>query len=197
MVTNVLWPRQEQIRQCSESVHLAAVLDHFAQTGLQKAELLLDHSEGRGACTWSDDELWRSQSDPAAFYLAYRAGHAVCLAPWQPGTPRLCRPFPVLSDALIPRISGDHLLLAMQQLSYFGEVIHVGASGDDGVDQARALEDACMGLHPEILLVALLGLVHLRIPLAALVLGGAGRTDQSGIDDRPLPHRNATHSDGL
>jgi len=31
-----------------------------------------------------------------------------------------------------------------------------------------------MDLHPQIPLVALLGLVHLRIPLPAFVLGGAG-----------------------
>ena len=48
-----------------------------------------------------------------------------------------------------------------------------------------------MDLHPEIPLVAFLGLVHLRIPLPCFVLGGAGRRDQGGIHDRALAHRHA------
>lgn len=48
-----------------------------------------------------------------------------------------------------------------------------------------------MELHPEIPLVAFPGLVHLRMPLPLLVLGGAGRRDQGGIHDRALPHRHA------
>ncbi len=51
-----------------------------------------------------------------------------------------------------------------------------------------------MDLHPEVPLIALLGLVHLRIPLASLVLGGAGRRDQGGVNDRALAHRHAPSS---
>lgn len=45
-----------------------------------------------------------------------------------------------------------------------------------------------MDFHPEIPLVALLGLVHLRIPIPLLVLGGTGGGDQGGINDRALFH---------
>ena len=38
-------PRHEQVRECCQHLHLAAVLEHAPQTGLLKAELLLDHSE--------------------------------------------------------------------------------------------------------------------------------------------------------
>ena len=48
-----------------------------------------------------------------------------------------------------------------------------------------------MRLHAEIALLALLRLVHLGIPLALLVLGGAGRGDQGGINDRALLHGHA------
>ncbi|MNV68963.1 hypothetical protein D3C71_1618410 [compost metagenome] len=50
-----------------------------------------------------------------------------------------------------------------------------------------------MRLHPEVPLVALLRLVHLRVSFAALVLGGTGRRDDRGIHDgaslqkQPLP----------
>jgi hypothetical protein len=50
---------------------------------------------------------------------------------------------------------------------------------------------AGLRLHAEVPLVALLGLVHLRIPLTSLVFGGAGGGDQGGIDDRALPHGHA------
>ena len=39
-------------------------------------------------------------------------------------------------------------------------------------------------LYTEVPLVAFLGLVHLRVTLTRAVLGGAGRCDQSGINDR-------------
>jgi hypothetical protein len=40
-------------------------------------------------------------------------------------------------------------------------------------------------------LVAFLGLVHLRISLSLLILGGAAYRGQGGIDDRPMLHSNA------
>ena len=50
---------------------------------------------------------------------------------------------------------------------------------------------AGLRLHPEVPLVAFLGLVHLRIPFICLVLGGTGSGDQSGIDNRALLHGHA------
>ena len=50
---------------------------------------------------------------------------------------------------------------------------------------------AGLRLHPEIPLLPLTCLVHLRIPLALLVLGRARGCDQGGIDDRALFHRHA------
>jgi hypothetical protein len=48
-----------------------------------------------------------------------------------------------------------------------------------------------MGLYPEIPLVALLGVVHLRIPLTCFVFGGTVRCVQTGIDDQSLSPRHA------
>lgn len=45
---------------------------------------------------------------------------------------------------------------------------------------------AVLWLHPEVPLLAFAGLVHLRIPLLLLVLGGAGCRDQGGINDGAL-----------
>ena len=69
--------------------------------------------------------------------------------------------------------------------------MHIGGGGFHRVDEASVLVDADVDLHTEIPLVALLCLVHLRIPLPLLVLGGAGCRDQGGIDDRVLLHAHA------
>ena len=63
------------------------------------------------------------------------------------------------------------------------------------MDQAGVLVDADMDFHPEIPLVAILGLVHLRIALPLFVLGGAGGRDQGGINDRALPHRHPSRAE--
>jgi hypothetical protein len=44
--------------------------------------------------------------------------------------------------------------------------------------------DADVGLHPKEPLVSLLGLVHLRVALARLVLHRTGRGDQRGVYHR-------------
>lgn len=47
------------------------------------------------------------------------------------------------------------------------------------------------GRTAEVVLVALLGLVHLRVTLAILVLGRARRVDQRRVDDGALAQRQA------
>lgn len=59
------------------------------------------------------------------------------------------------------------------------------------MDQAGILVHAEVDFHAEVPLVAILGLMHLRIALASLVLGGAGRRDQGGVHDPALSHRHA------
>jgi len=51
----------------------------------------------------------------------------------------------------------------MQQLGQHGAVGDIGRGGDHRMDQLAAAVDAKMPLHAEIPLVALLGLMHLRI----------------------------------
>jgi hypothetical protein len=48
-----------------------------------------------------------------------------------------------------------------------------------------------MDYHSDIPLVTILGLEHFQIPLPCLILGGAGRGDQGGINDHALAHRHA------
>jgi len=60
------------------------------------------------------------------------------------------------------------------------------------MDQAGVLVHADVDFHAEVPLVAFFGLMHLRIPIPILVLGGAGSRDQGGIDDRALLHSHAS-----
>ena len=63
-------------------------------------------------------------------------------------------------------------------------VVHVGRRGCHRVDQLVSAVDADVRLHAEVPLVALLGLVHLRVTLAVAVLGRTRRADDRRIDDR-------------
>ena len=42
-------------------------------------------------------------------------------------------------------------------------------------------------LHPEVLLVPLLGLMHLRVPLPSPVIGGGPCLDDGGVHDDSIP----------
>jgi hypothetical protein len=76
--------------------------------------------------------------------------------------------------------------------------MHIGSGGLHRVDEACVLVLADVDLplrglrlHPEIPLVALFGLMHLRIPLPGVVPRGARSGDQGGINDCPLSHLHA------
>ncbi len=73
----------------------------------------------------------------------------------------------------------------MQQLMGLGDVSHFGRRASHVVHQARGIVHADVRLHPEIPLVALPGLMHVRVTLALGVFGRAWRGDDRGIDDRP------------
>jgi hypothetical protein len=86
--------------------------------------------------------------------------------------------FPLLST-LITSVSKDDLLLAVQQPMALRDVIDVGSRADNAVHQARVGVHTNMAFHSEMPLISLLGLLHLRVALAALVLGGTRRPDRT------------------
>ena len=87
-----------------------------------------------------------------------------------------------LGNTLVSGISKDHCFLTMQLAVPLGQIINIGSRTDHGVHQARLCIDSDMRLHPEVPLVALLGLMHLGVTFPGLVFGRAGRCDQRGID---------------
>ena len=72
-----------------------------------------------------------------------------------------------------------------------GDVRNVGRRGYDGVDQTAVTIHPDVRFHPEIPLVAFLSLVHFGVARLVLVLGGGGRVDDGGIDERAFPHEQA------
>ena len=74
-------------------------------------------------------------------------------------------------------------LLAVQQLLHASDVGFVRRAGRDTVHHASPV-GAHVQLHAEVPVLALPGLVHLRIALGFLVLGRAWRCDDRRIDDR-------------
>jgi len=92
---------------------------------------------------------------------------------------------------LITGIGQHQLLLAMQQVSHLVQVMLIGGRGNQAVSQATLGIDPYVGLHPEVPLIALLGLMHLGVALLGFVFGRAGSLNDGGIDQRPLLHHDA------
>jgi len=80
----------------------------------------------------------------------------------------------------------------MQQACSSRDVVNIGSSSFNGMDQAGVLVHTDLDFHAEVQLVTLFGLMHLRLPHPILVSGGAGSCDQGGIDDRALLHGHAS-----
>lgn len=106
--------------------------------------------------------------------------------------------FGSLPDPLVAGVGEDNYFLNLQELGSGGAAVNIGGGGFHRVDQASVIVDVEVDVHTVgaafraavMPLVALLGLVHLRISLSFLILGGAAYRDQGGIDDRPMLHSN-------
>ena len=153
------------------------VLSQSSEADLDEAELELHHRE---------DMLHAGAGfalDPV-LPLAFRVGLQLGL------------PEPVDAADGFGRVFGEHRLLAligliapylslmaMQQRRQHLAVGRVGCRGGDRVDQLRLGIDAHVGIHAEVPLLALAHLVHLRVALAALVIGRRRRMQDGRIDD--------------
>ena len=93
-----------------------------------------------------------------------------------------------LFDAQITRVGKGGLLLAMQQGMSLRDVRHVRRRAAHAVHQPRLRIHADVSLHAEMPLVALLGLVHLRVAFLARVLGRGRRRDDRRIHDGAFSH---------
>jgi len=80
---------------------------------------------------------------------------------------------------------GDSIILS-QQLGQFINVSYVGCRCGDRMNSAGIHIGADMDFHAEIPLLALSGLMHVRVARFILVFGRTGRVNNRGIDHRAL-----------
>lgn len=90
---------------------------------------------------------------------------------------------------MVPGIAENNLFITMQQVVELRDVGDLRGGADYRMNQAARTVDTDMGLHAEVPLVALSGLAHLGIALAFLVLRGARRVNDRGINQRALPQQ--------
>jgi hypothetical protein len=92
---------------------------------------------------------------------------------------------------VIALVTPDPRFLAMQQIGQRLAIRHVRCRYQHRMDQFRAAVDTDMRFHTEVPLLALRGLVHLRVSLAVLVLRRARRTDDRCVHNRAFGDLNA------
>ena len=80
----------------------------------------------------------------------------------------------------------------VQQVGQDLGVVHVGGRGHHRMDELGFTVHPDVGLHAEIPLVSLLGLMHLGVARFRLVLGRARGVDDRGIDDGAAGDAKAT-----
>ena len=90
-----------------------------------------------------------------------------------------------IAFASVGRISPYAGLFPMQQICQHDGVMDIGSCGHNVMHQLGTTVYADVGLHPKEPLVSFAGLMHLRIALLLLVLGGTRCIDDAGIDDGP------------
>ena len=172
-------PGHPDIGQRKQGNELSRVLSQPAIAGLAMTELAFDHPEWvlhfgshTGLEFFSLFHECTPGREPLLFTLAWPHGNL----------PVHASGLISLGRALIASISEDNLFLSMQQCVPLGDIVDVGGGADNGMHQAAVSVHANMRFHSKVPLVALLGLMHFGVTFTGLVLGGAGRCDQRGIN---------------
>jgi hypothetical protein len=88
-----------------------------------------------------------------------------------------------IGDGAVARISKHDIFFSVQQSEGLRNVLLIGSSARDRMNQPKLSGCANVQLHAEVPLVAFLGLVHFWVKLPRVVLGGAGSDNQGCIND--------------
>src|ERR1700730_15219892 len=170
---------------------------HQVQVGERKQGVSA-HRVLEQATITNDGEAPQSFHDPKGKLTASApTGTAAIERLLLPGqlAPRLGAPIDPIVDARalamqavvlapIGLVAVEFPLLAMQEFIEAADVLLPSAPGHQAVYQAL-FAGAYVHFHPKVPLPTLLGLLHLRIAALRFVLGGAGRVNDGGVDDRP------------
>jgi hypothetical protein len=101
-----------------------------------------------------------------------------------------------LLNSEITGITKYAFFITLEKVAYGHDVVDVSCLRIDAMDQAQSVVNADVHLHSEVSLVTFSGLVHLgrsddSVTLAALILGGARRRDNDGVDNAAFTQRQA------
>ena len=83
----------------------------------------------------------------------------------------------------IGRITPDTTLVAVEQIVQNYRIVNIGRGSYYRMNQLGFAVDTNMGLHTEVPLVTFARLVHIRVALLLLVLGGTRCVNNSGVND--------------
>jgi len=99
-----------------------------------------------------------------------------------------------LVSTKLARVTIDGLLHTMHQNVRLRDIVLIGWRRGDRVNQALVRIHTNVGLDTEVPVVAFLGLLHIRTPLTALVLGRACSAHNRGIHYRPMTQQQTSLS---
>ena len=171
--------RQEQVGQCVGNLQPMQVLRQASVAHFLKAEDPLDHPEHvldlgahAGLATVGGLDRLVDALAPSKTLIGevLRSG--------RPGADRIFL-------TAIGLISPNARLFAVQQIPQRVAIGHIRRRSQHRVHQLRTAVDSDVRLHAKVVLFAFCRLVHLRIPLAVLVLSRTRRPDNRRIDNRP------------
>ena len=97
-------------------------------------------------------------------------------------------------NAGVSSVTKDSLFFAVNQFVCMGAIVLAGRCGFNTVNQARSCVSTVVSLHTKGPVVALFGLMHLRVPFATDILGRNRCLDISGINDGALLEQQTTWS---
>ncbi len=178
--------RHPQVRQGEQRRHLSSFLHQATKAHFGIIKLALDHPKcmlNLGAnLSLGFLDLAYHFVQYAAFALFFVGAAPCCNLPDDLASHMFFAPL----DTGIARISADLVFLTMQQSGDLRDVCNIGRSDHHAVHHPRLIVDPNVRFGAEVILVALLGLVHFRVALVILVIGQPGRMSQRGIDDGAL-----------
>ena len=175
-----------QVAQRKQRDQLRRVFDQSPIPSLAVAELALDHPEGvfhLGPNAGLD--LFQLVDQGVYSFVLLQSPPLARHHGNLPVNPRVLRlNLFALGDTPVAGVCEYNIFFTVQQGVGLRDVMLIGGSARNSMNQARLSVCANVSLHTEVPLVALLGLVHLWVTLTRAVLGGARSCDQSGINDR-------------
>ena len=176
-----------QVAQRKQRDQLRRVFDQSPIPSLAVAELALDHPEGvfhLGPNAGLD--LFQLVDQGVYSFVLLQSPPLARHHGNLPVNPRVLRlNLFALGDTPVAGVCEYNIFFTVQQGVGLRDVMLIGGSARNSMNQARLSVCANVSLHTEVPLVALLGLVHLWVTLTRAVLGGARSCDQSGINTVP------------